>query len=89
MATSGDALAAHVFEIMLLPILQIQRATIAIVHCGRDVGSQLLLQHQPHAVCLKIASLIGECSRINVRQYLAIDRGKFTDAGECRVTYPV
>src|SRR5206468_9912228 len=44
MTISGDALAAHVFEIMLLPILQVQRATIAIVHGGSDVGSQLLLQ---------------------------------------------
>src|SRR5206468_12677532 len=44
MTISGDALAAHVFEIMLPPILQVQRATIAIVHGGSDVGSQLLLQ---------------------------------------------
>src|SRR3954469_25547356 len=66
MPISGDALVAHVVEIVVA-IFQVEHTAIAIIHSRRDIGIELLLEHQPHAVSLKIAALISERPRINIR----------------------
>src|SRR5215467_8338996 len=75
------AVLADIFQVGL-PVFQVEYSTITVVHGGGNVGSDFLLEHQPHAASFNIASLIGKCPRINIWKDFAVEGGKLTDAGE-------